>query len=212
MDRGHPIGRPKPRRAADPRPTRTPSRERRSAADQRGEVPRPSRRADGTRRAGPPESRPSGGRTTTSRRHTTTRDGRKRKNARARARYRERRLTESARLNNRTGMHALAIQIDTRAYRAVKAQVLQRKTSIAKAIGETLSDSSPKPIASARAAGPRWRRTGEGRRANQHTRIDIDDEGWLTVRHDAIRHGFTIARWIGLNLETWARRGDVEES
>ena len=44
------------------------------------------------------------------------------------------------------------------------------------------------------------------------TRIDIDDDAWLTVRRDAVRHGHTIARWIGLNLETWARPGDVEES
>ena len=79
-------------------------------------------------------------------------------------------------------------------------------------IGEILSDSSRKPIISAKTIEPRWRRTGEGRKANQHTRIDIDDEGWLTVRRDAIRHGVTIARWIGLILETWAQRHDVEES
>ena len=40
----------------------------------------------------------------------------------------------------------------------------------------------------------------------------IDDDAWLKVRRDAVRHGLTIARWIGLTLETWARRGDVEES
>ena len=86
-------------------------------------------------------------------------------------------------------------------------------SSIPTVIGEILSDSSSRqPIASAKTSGPRWRRTGEGRKANQHTRIDIDDDAWLTVRRDAVRHGLTIARWIGLNLETWARRGDVEES
>ena len=131
---------------------------------------------------------------------------RRRKNARARERYRERRLTESARVNNRTGMHALAIQVDPAAYRAVKAEALQRGSSIPTVIGEILSDSSRQPIASEKTTEPRWRRTGEGRKANQHTRIDIDDEGWLTVRHDAIRHGLTIARWIGLTLETWASR------
>jgi hypothetical protein len=138
---------------------------------------------------------------------------RRRKNARARERYRQRRLIESARLNNRTGMHALAIQVDPTAYRAIKADALQRGCSIPRVIGEILSDSSSRqPIASPEATGPRWRRTGEGRRANQHTRIDIDDDVWLTVRRDAVRHGQTIARWIGLNLETWAQRGDVEES
>jgi hypothetical protein len=137
---------------------------------------------------------------------------RRRKNARARERYRQRRLTEGARVNNRTGMHALAIQVDPAAYRAVKSEALQRGSSIPTVIGEILSDSSRQPIASASAPGPRWRRTGEGRKANQHTRIDIDDEGWLTVRRDAIRHGMTIARWIGLILETWARRHEGEES
>lgn len=138
---------------------------------------------------------------------------RRRKNARSRERYRQLRLTEGARANRRTGMHALAIQVDPIAYRAVKAEALQRGWSIPWVIGEILSDSSSRqPIASREATGPRWRRTGEGRKANQHTRIDIDDDAWLTVRRDAVRHGLTIARWIGLNLETWARRGDVEES
>ena len=138
---------------------------------------------------------------------------RRRKNARARERYRQERLAEGTRVNKRTGMHALAIQVDPIAYRAVKADALQRGCSIPTVIGEILSNSSSRhPIASPEATGPRWRRTGEGRKANQHTRIDIDDDAWLTVRRDAVRHGLTIARWIGLNLETWARRGDVEES
>ena len=49
---------------------------------------------------------------------------RRRKNARARERYRQLRLTEGARANKRTGMHALAIQVDPLAYRAVKAEAL----------------------------------------------------------------------------------------
>jgi hypothetical protein len=136
---------------------------------------------------------------------------RKRKNARARERYRERRITEGARVNNRAGMHALAIQVDPTAYRAVKAEALQRGSTIPTVIGE-LSDSSQQPIASAKTTEPRWRRTGEGRKANQHTRIDIDDEGWLTFRRDAIRHNVTIARWIGLILEIWAQHHEGEES
>ena len=127
---------------------------------------------------------------------------RRRKNARARERYRQQRLAEGTHVNKRTGMHALAIQVDPVAYRAVKAEALQRGSAIPPVIGEILTGSSRQPIASASAPGPRWRRTGEGRKANQHTRIDIDDEGWSTVRRDAIRHGVTIARWIGLILET----------
>ena len=97
---------------------------------------------------------------------------RRRKNAHARERYRQRRLTEGAHVDKRTGMHALAIQVDPVAYRAVKSEALQRGSSIPRVIGEILSDSSSRqPIASPEATGPRWRRTGEGRRANQHTRI-----------------------------------------
>jgi hypothetical protein len=135
-----------------------------------------------------------------------------RKNARARERYRQLRRTDGARVNKRIGMHALAIQVDPIAYQAAKAEALQRGSSIPTVIGEILSDSLSSPIAPARTPAPRWRRTSEGRRANQHTRIDIDDEDWLTVRHDAVRHGVTIARWIGLVLETWARRDDVEDT
>jgi hypothetical protein len=137
---------------------------------------------------------------------------RKRKNARARERYRQLRLNEGARANKRTGMHALAIQVDPVAYRAVKAETLRRGSSIPTVIGEILTDSSRQPIASATTTEPRRRRTGEGRKANQHTRIDIDEDAWLTVRRDAVRHGLTIARWIGLNLETWARGADVEDA
>jgi hypothetical protein len=91
--------------------------------------------------------------------------GRKRKNARARARYRQRRLIESARVNKRIGMHALAIQVDPAAYRAVKAEALQRGSTIPTVIGEILSNSSSRqPIASAKTTEPRWRRTGEGRK------------------------------------------------
>jgi hypothetical protein len=112
----------------------------------------------------------------------------------------------------RTGMHALAIQVDPIAYRAVKADALQRGSSIPRVIGEILTDSSRQPIASSQATGRRWRRTGEGRKANQHTRIEIADDAWWTVRRDAVRRGLTIARWIGLNLETWAPGADVEDA
>ena len=133
---------------------------------------------------------------------------RRRKNARARERYRQQRLTEGARVNKRSGMHALAIQVAPAAYRAVKAEALRRRTTIPTLIGEILSDSSPTPVAGSSPTEPRWRRTGEGSKANQHTRIDIGDEAWLSVRRDAIRHGLTTARWVGLVLETWRQRCD----
>jgi hypothetical protein len=138
---------------------------------------------------------------------------RRRKNAAAREHYRQLRLTEDPRVDNRTGTHALAIQVDPIAYRAVKAEALRRRTTIPTVIGEILSDpSSSKPVRALSPIGRRWRRTGEGRKANQHTRIDIDDDdGWLAVRRDAVQHGLTIARWVGLALETWAQRGNTED-
>ena len=128
---------------------------------------------------------------------------RRRKNARARERYQQRRLTEGSRVNNRIGMHALPIQVDPIAYAAVKAEALRRRTSIPSVIGEILSDSSRQPIASSKTTEPRWNRTGEGRRGNQHTRIDIDDETWRTIRLDAIENRQTVGRWIGKALESW---------
>ena len=62
--------------------------------------------------------------------------------------------------------------------RAVKAEALLRRTTILTLIGEILSDSSPTPVAGSSPTEPRWRRTGEGRKANQYTRIDIGDEAW----------------------------------
>src|SRR6478752_10299095 len=65
-----------------------------------------------------------------------------RKNARARERYRQRRFTETPRANKRTGMHALAIEVDPTAYAAVKAEALRRRRAIPTVIGEILSDGS----------------------------------------------------------------------
>ena len=129
---------------------------------------------------------------------------RRHKNALARERYAERRRTEAARVDKRTGMHALAIQVDPAAYRAVKGDALRRGTTIPKLIGEILGDGSRTMTCDA-SPGPRWRRTSEGRRANQHARVDIADEAWIDLHADAIEAGLTMARLIGLLIEAWAR-------
>ncbi len=128
-----------------------------------------------------------------------------RKNARGREPSRQRRLTEPPRANKRTGMHALAIEIDPAAYRAVRSEALRRGSTILKLIGEILSDRSldPRPVPST-VTSTRWRRTGGGRRANQHMRIDIDDETWRRLHVDAFEGGRTLARCIGFLLEAWA--------
>jgi hypothetical protein len=131
-----------------------------------------------------------------------------RKNARARARYRERRLTEPPRANKRTGMHALAIEIDPAAYRAVKLEAFQRRTTIPKLIGDILRSRTARVGECRATPAPRWRRTGQGRRASQHTRIDVDDDTWQAVHVEALRTGCTVGRWIGRRVEDWAALRD----
>jgi hypothetical protein len=133
-----------------------------------------------------------------------------RKNARARARYGERRLTEPPRPNKRTGMHALAIEVDPSAYQAVKLEALQRHTAIPQLIGDILRSRASTSDECLPTSGPRWRRTGQGRRANQHTRVDIDDETWENVHVEALQAGFTVSRWVGRLVEYWvaSRRHD----
>lgn len=71
------------------------------------------------------------------------------------------------------------------------------------AIGEILSTTPPTNAAPA-GDGPRWRRTGQRRRANQHTRIRIDDTAWRQLHLDAVTANHTTGRWIGLRIEHWA--------
>ncbi len=118
-------------------------------------------------------------------------------------RYAERRLTEPARVDKRTGMHALAIEVDPAAYRAVKTEAARRRITIPRQIGEILRSSAFVERTSSDAA-PRWTRTGEGRRANQHTRVGVDDQTWENAHVDAARAGYSVSRWIGLVVERWA--------
>jgi pimeloyl-ACP methyl ester carboxylesterase len=92
------------------------------------------------------------------------------------------------------GMHALAIEVDPAAYRAVKLEAFQRRTTIPKLIGDILRNRAP--IGDERPTAPalRWRRTGQGRRANQHTRTDVDDDIWNAVHAEALRAGVTVSR------------------
>ncbi|MGE0733046.1 MAG: hypothetical protein AB7Q92_33815, partial [Acidimicrobiia bacterium] len=126
-----------------------------------------------------------------------------RRNAQQRAAYVRRRSEGRARTDGRTGLHAIAIVVDPAAYAAVKAEAYHRRTSMPVLMGEILS-AAPSSSAPPSGNGPRWRRTGEGRRANQHTRIDIDDTAWRQLHVDAITAGHTTGRWIGLRIEQWA--------
>ncbi len=134
-----------------------------------------------------------------------------RKNALARERNAERRLTEPARLDKRTGMHALAIEVDPAAYRAVKAEALQRRSTVPAMVGEILEHRSWSTWPLPRSLGPHGRRTGNGRRANQHTRIDVDIDTWRAIHREALEARQTIGRWIGMALEAWINRAGSDE-
>jgi hypothetical protein len=129
---------------------------------------------------------------------------RRRKNARARERYRQQRLNEVPRVDHRIGMHALAIQVDPTAYRTVKMAAYRANTSIPRLLGEILHADLSMSGAPNKDSEPRWRRTGEGRRAKQHTRIDVAASIWEVVHIDAFRQSLTVARRVGLAIERWA--------
>jgi hypothetical protein len=124
-----------------------------------------------------------------------------RKNALARERYAERRRTEAARVDKRTGMHALAIEVGPVAYRAVKVDARRRHTTIPRRIGDLLKSDVNRAAEWPRSDRHRWRRTGDGRRARQHIRVDVDSITWTALHVDALRQGLTVARRIGIAIE-----------
>jgi hypothetical protein len=125
-----------------------------------------------------------------------------RKNALARERYAERRRTQAARVDKRTGMHALGIEVDPVAYRAVKAEALRRRITIPALIGRVLERGSAEILNESPAIRSGWSRTGDGRRAKQHTRIEVDDATWRRVQVAALQAGHTLGRWVGIAIES----------
>ena len=73
--------------------------------------------------------------------------------------------------------------------------------TIPRRLGEILTDAFTQPVSPARWRGPKWRRTGGGRRANVHVRIDTADAAWESLHRDAIHRGMTVARRVGLAVE-----------
>ncbi|MFN0091575.1 MAG: hypothetical protein ACKVWR_15105 [Acidimicrobiales bacterium] len=127
-----------------------------------------------------------------------------RRNARQRASYARRRDQGRADPEGRTGLHAIAIVVDPASYAAVKAEGYKRRTSIPVVLGEILT-AARLPDRATPESGPRWQRTGQGRRANQHARIAIDDDAWHQLHLDAINSHYTTGRWVGLLIEHWAQ-------
>jgi len=126
------------------------------------------------------------------------------RNARSREAYRRAREATGPRVNGQAGMHAIAIAVSTEAYVAMKLEARQRVTSIPVVLGEIISDALANPATMVSAGSPKWRRTGEGRRADRHTRIQISDEAWDGLHDHAISANLTVGRWIGMAVEQWA--------
>ena len=111
-----------------------------------------------------------------------------RRNALGRARYRARREGGVTRTDRRRGMHAIAIVADPAAYQALKLEARHRSVPLPSLLGEVVIADLRSVPASPMTDAPRWRRTGEGRQANKHTRIErieIDDEAWEELHADA---------------------------
>ena len=123
---------------------------------------------------------------------------------RARARYRARRDAGITRANNRKGVHAIAIVVDPSAYQALKLEARRGSISIPSLLGEIVVADLRNPPAVRTVDAPRWRRTGDGRRANQHTRIAIDDGVWEALHADAIQRSLTVGRRTGMAIERWS--------
>ncbi len=128
------------------------------------------------------------------------------RNALQRERYRQRRLREGPQGDRRLGTHALRIEVDPEAWRALKVEAVRRRTSISRLLGEILTPELPRLDGrTVPAPTPRWRRTGGGRRARQFARVEIDEAAWTELRADAVLRSMTVARRIGFALEAWTK-------
>lgn len=134
------------------------------------------------------------------------------RNARSRGAYRRAREQRGPRVDSRIGMHAIAIVVGDEAYAAVKLEARRRGTSVPVVLGEILTRAITLPAVAPRAERePRWRRTGEGRRANRHTRIAITDQVWEQLHEQAIAANQTVSSSIGSIVDEWsARRSTVQ--
>ena len=108
-------------------------------------------------------------------------------------------------------MHALAIEVDPGAYSAVKIAAYRGNASIPRLVGEILASDVERTDSPKVNVEPRWRRTGQGRRANQHTRIDIAADIWEAVHLDALRRSLTVGRRVGLAIEHWANEKGIDD-
>jgi hypothetical protein len=124
------------------------------------------------------------------------------RNARRRERYR--REGGPLRTDSRPHNRPIRVEVDPSAWAALKLEAVGRRRSMPRLLGELvrrdLALATGGPSDRARDE-PRWHRTGEGRRARQYARIDVDDEMWKALRVVALAEGLTVARRLGIAVE-----------
>ncbi len=120
------------------------------------------------------------------------------RNARRRQRYRER-----ADPHPSGSGRSVRIEVDTNAWRAMRAEAARRGIPAKVLLGEIVRGvvDEQGPGQPSAPPAPRWRRTGDGRRARQSTLIEAEDDTWARVRARAVLEGLTVARLVGSAVE-----------
>lgn len=126
------------------------------------------------------------------------------RNARRREKYRRR--AQGPRTDHRPPSKAVLVEVDPVAWQALKVEAVKSHASVPRLLGLlVIADlaTGDYPSAGRDRDAPRWRRTGQGRRARQNARIEVDDETWATLRVNAAERQLTIARRVGIAVERW---------
>ena len=126
------------------------------------------------------------------------------RNARRREEYRRR--AEGPQTDRRTPSKAVRVEVDPAAWQELKIGAVRSHASIPRLLG--LLVIADLASGDGHSAGrdrdePRWSQTGQGRRARQYARVEVDDETWEVLRVNAAERRLTIARRVGIAVERW---------
>ena len=126
------------------------------------------------------------------------------RNARRREEYRRR--ADGPRTDHRPPNKAVRVEVDPAAWQALKIGAVKSHASMPRLLGLlVIADLASGDCHSGGRDRdePRWSRTGQGRRARQYARIEVDDETWEVLRVNAAERRLTIARRVGIAVERW---------
>ena len=126
------------------------------------------------------------------------------RNARRREGYRRR--AQGPRTDHWPPSKAVRVEVDPAAWTALKIEAVKSHASIPRHLGLlVIADLASGDCHSAGRDRdePRWSRTGQGRRARQYARIEVDDETWEVLRVNAAERRLTMARRVGIAVERW---------